>query len=165
MAVMMTLGVFEPEPLPDIPRGIRVSYQTASADGDMPERRETGGTMTEPIRAQDGLVYVGVSVYGRGVVMLPVNSLPITRLCPTRGCTAWLERLRAVRRRHHDDHRDGAVPPACSLPRQVRYPPPAFPVRGETVWTRVRRHVRIAISLLGEQKAGFRMGPGLSLCW
>ena len=36
---------------------------------------------------------------------------------------------------------------------------------GETAWTRVRRHVRIAISLLGEQKAGFRMGPGLSLCW
>ena len=82
MAVMMTLGVFEPEPPPDIPRGIRVSYQTASADGDMPERRETGGTMTEPIRAQDGLVYVGVSVYGRGVVMLPVNSLPITRSVP-----------------------------------------------------------------------------------
>ena len=77
MAVMMTLGVFEPEPLPDIPRGIRVSYQTASADGDMPERRETGWTMTEPIRAQDGLAYVGVSVYGRGVVMLPVNSLSI----------------------------------------------------------------------------------------
>ena len=33
--------------------------------------------MTEPIRAQDGLAYVGVSVYGRGVVMLPVNSLSI----------------------------------------------------------------------------------------
>lgn len=43
----------------------------------MPERRETGWTMTEPIRAQDGLAYVGVSVYGRGVVMLPVNSLSI----------------------------------------------------------------------------------------
>ena len=63
MAVMMTLGNFEPEPLPDIPRGTRVS--------------ETGWTMTEPIRAQDGLAYVGVSVYGRGVVMLPVNSLSI----------------------------------------------------------------------------------------
>ncbi len=25
----------------------------------------------------DGLAYVGVSVYGRGVVMLPVNSLSI----------------------------------------------------------------------------------------
>lgn len=77
MAVMMTLGNFEPEPLPDIPRGTRVSHQTAPADGDMPERRETGWTMTEPIRAQDGLAYVGVSVYGRGVVMLPVNSLSI----------------------------------------------------------------------------------------
>lgn len=77
MAVMMTLGGFKPEPLPDIPRGTRVSHQTAPADGDMPERRETGWTMTEPIRAQDGLAYVGVSVYGRGVVMLPVNSLSI----------------------------------------------------------------------------------------
>ena len=75
MAVMMTLGVFEPEPLPDIPRGTRVSHQTAPADGDMPERRETGWTMTEPIRAQDGLAYVGVSVYGRGVVMLPARFL------------------------------------------------------------------------------------------
>ena len=77
MAVMMTLGGFKPEPLPDLPRGTRVSHQTVPADGDMPERRETGWTMTEPIRAQDGLAYVGVSVYGRGVVMLPVNSLSI----------------------------------------------------------------------------------------
>lgn len=76
LAAQVVFGdAFKPEPLPDIPRGIRVSYQTAPADGDMPERRETGWTMTEPIRAQDGLVYVGVSVYGRGVVMLPVNSL------------------------------------------------------------------------------------------
>lgn len=28
MAVMMTLGAFEPEPLPDIPRGIRVRVRT-----------------------------------------------------------------------------------------------------------------------------------------
>ena len=79
MAVMMTLGDFEPEPLPDIPRGTRVSVQTAPADGDVPERRETGWTMTAPIRAQDGRVHVGVSVYGRGVVMLPVNSLELFR--------------------------------------------------------------------------------------
>ena len=75
-----TLGDFEPEPLPDIPRGTRVSVQTAPADGDVPERRETGWTMTAPIRgAQDGRVHVGVSVYGRGVVMLPVNSLELFR--------------------------------------------------------------------------------------
>lgn len=77
MAVMMTLGDLEPEPLPDIPRGTRVSVRTAPADGDVPERRETGWTMTAPIRAQDGRVHVGVSVYGRGVVMLPVNSLEL----------------------------------------------------------------------------------------
>ena len=77
MAVMMTLGNFEPEPLPDIPRGTRVSHQTAPADGDMPERRETGWTMTEPIRAQDGLAYVA-SVFTDGASsMLPVNSLSI----------------------------------------------------------------------------------------
>lgn len=79
MAVIMTLGDFVPEPLPDIPRGTRVSVRTAPADGDVPERREIGWTMTAPIRAQDGRVHVGVSVYGRGVVMLPVNSLELFR--------------------------------------------------------------------------------------
>lgn len=167
MAVMMTLGVFEPEPPPDIPRGIRVSYQTASADGDMPERRETGGTMTEPIRAQDGLVYVGVSVYGRGVVMLPVNSLPITRSVPD---TRVHSLAGATKSRPSPSPRCSPGRASTTL---LAHFLDKYGVRrqlslfgGETAWTRVRRHVRIAISLLGEhERPGSAWGPAFPLCW
>lgn len=67
----------DPEPLPVLPRGSRVNVLTVPAEGDMPERREGGWTMTDPIRAQDGLVHVGVSVYGKGIIMVPVNTLQV----------------------------------------------------------------------------------------
>jgi hypothetical protein len=62
-----------PQPRPELPRRSWVRAPNAGPDADYDRTR----TLTEPIQAMDGRWYVAVTLYGTGMVMVPVDSLII----------------------------------------------------------------------------------------
>lgn len=67
-------GEAEPAPLPDMPVKSRVSVLVNDEEGQHPEG---GWTVTPCIRAFDGRLYVGVSLYERGVVHVAMDDVTI----------------------------------------------------------------------------------------
>ena len=76
-ALAATLAVGESpvmDPAPDLPRGTPVSAPNGRTLAGV-VMRDVTRTITEPIRAYDGRWYAGVTIIGKGCVMMPVNEL------------------------------------------------------------------------------------------